>query len=209
MKFPALLLLMLSLASLASASATQLETSSSLESPQIYGGAVLFTCTYSDASGAPIPEAKCSVIIDGRRNTATGQGADFTYGEILGVGRHSWYCSCSSPSTIAQESPPQVHIVLPSQSSSEVATAIMEAEEQLEAAKAMGLDTSDAELALEEAKAALEQGDFELANTLLSNEDLFSKEQESDRISDLGLLLIPMLLLGLLVLFVLLFILRK
>src|SRR3990167_3583075 len=49
----------------------KLETSVSVESPQVYGTAALFKCVYTGTAGQEIPNADCFVVIDGRKNTAS------------------------------------------------------------------------------------------------------------------------------------------
>jgi len=196
------------------AAKTSLGASASLESPQVYGAAVLFTCSYSDPSGEPVLNSSCSVVIDGRRNRAVRGGTEHTYGEILGPGQHSWYCSCGAPGYEPRESSPRLHTVLPAQESEELklqlADAVTYAENALAQARERGENVSEAENALLQAKSAVEQGDFELANALLSNEDMFANAFNArDRITDLGLLLIPTFFLGVLVVVIIFILMRK
>jgi len=220
-----ILLLLLSLVSLSVASTTQmslnvlaaqtsLDASKSLDSPQIYGAPVLFTCSYSDINAEAALNSSCSLVINGRHSRATRAGVDHTYGEILEPGVHSWYCSCSAAGYESKESSPQLHNVLPARDSVEARLETVEAlefaENALVQAKTRGEETDEAETALSEAKSALEQGNFRLANALVSGEDTFTNAFTArDRITDLGILLIPTFFLGVLVVIILFMLMRK
>ena len=215
MKFIAVAwLALLLLLQLASASPSLLQTSSSIESPQAYGAAVLFTCPYSDLSGQAVAGSECSAVIDGQRSKAIRAGTAHTYGEILAVGQHSWYCSCSASGYDPQESSPRIHAVLPAGGSDEtrgrLANAILDAEKWIAEATGGGENPASAGAAVPQAKDALLNGDYALANTLLANEKLVSESLDSrNRITDMGILLIPILFIGVLSVAVLFLLIRK
>ncbi|VVC04243.1 Uncharacterised protein [Candidatus Burarchaeum australiense] len=184
------------------AARASLAASVSVGSPQVYGGAAIFKCSYADDQGVLIPLANCSVVIDGRHNPAVmGLSAESSYGEILPVGTHSWYCSCFAAGYEKKESSPTQHIVFASQESIEfrdqASAAVTDAKTALAEAKQKGENTVDSEKALSEAEAALLQGNFRLANTLVANDDLLAGHSNTQgRIFDMGLLLVPLLFLG-------------
>ncbi|MDO8339351.1 MAG: hypothetical protein Q7T16_01710 [Candidatus Burarchaeum sp.] len=191
----------------------KLEASVSVESPQIYGTAALFKCIYTGTEGQEIPNADCFVLIDGKRNTASRGTTEHSYGEIVSAGQHSWYCACSAKGYEAKESSPTLHVVLPAQQTADLrdsaVDAVNKAEVRLADAKDRGEATADAEKVLSQAKDALMQGDFRLANTLVDNEKLLSGAGARNTLGDLGLLIVPMLFIGVVVVAMLFIFIRK
>jgi len=195
------------------AARTSLDVEASTISPQVYGPSTLFTCKYADNRGEAALNSTCQVVVDGRVNKAVPNGVNHLYGELLTVGQHSWYCSCSAVGYEPKESDPRGITILPPQSTEslrlEASTAISAAEQALADARQSGADTGTAEAELAQAKAALEKGDYKLANSLASNSLFGNAFNARDRITDLGLLLVPTLFFGVLIVVILFLLLRK
>jgi hypothetical protein len=209
-----LLFLPLALAAGPAAIATaSLDASASAPSQQVFGSSTVFTCVYSDLHGNAVQGSACSVIVDGRSNMAIPAGGSNSYGELLSIGQHSWYCSCSAPGYEAKESDPRGIDVLPPAASdllkSEASSAIGQASQALSDAKQSGADTGNAEAQLNAAKSALDKGDYKLANALASSPMFGDSFNSRDRITNMSLLLIPTLFFGVLVVVVLFILLRK
>ena len=218
-KLPAAFLLFLPLALALGTSPDFLSTHTSLDaeastiSPQVYGASTLFTCKYSDGNGEAVLNSTCQVVVDGRLSKAVPNGVSHLYGELLSVGQHSWYCSCSAAGYEPKESDPRGITILPPQSTEslklEASTALRDAEQVLADARQSGADTGTAEAELAQAKAAFEKGDYKLANSLISNSIFGNTFNARDRITDLGLLLVPTLFFGVLIVAILFVLLRK
>lgn len=220
-KLAALLLLLLPLALAAGtsmslnalAARTSLVAEASSNSTQVYGASTLFTCRYADTRGNAVLNSTCYLVVDGRRGKAVAGGVDHVYGELLTVGQHSWYCSCSAIGYQEQESDPRSLSILPQQNTEslklEASSAIEQAERAVADAKQAGADTGKAEGQLEQAKAALQKGDYRLADALASNSLVSNAFNSRDRITDLALLLVPTMFFGVLVVVVLFLLLRK
>ncbi|MFA6035750.1 MAG: hypothetical protein WC759_02215 [Candidatus Micrarchaeia archaeon] len=195
------------------AARASLDASTSYSSQQVFGTSTLFTCTYADTRGNSLQNTTCYLMMDGRTNRAVPAGGSHTYGEVLSVGQHAWYCSCFAPGYEVKESDPRSLTILPAPVSDsaklEVSGEIEQASRALADAKQSGADTSDAEARLNAAKSALDKGDYRLANTLASTSLFGNAFNARDRITDLGLLLVPTLFFGVLVVVVLFLLLRK
>ncbi len=150
-------------------------------SPALVGEPVVFYCNYlSEASGARIQNAECTITLDGQAIEADSD-ASFKL-EGLKAGAHFWKCSCTSPSYeqgVGQQQLLSVETI-DSKNPSLSLNLIEDAENKVGEAKELGKDTGKAEEQLVEARVAFEKRDYASANSMaLSSIRLTRQQQEA------------------------------